>query len=61
MVKTRAEKVAKIADSIPLQELDNGVEQGDVLLLGWGSTYGAIKTAVRQLLAEGHSVAHTPP
>lgn len=58
MVKLRQEKVDKIADYIPEQELDNGPEEGDVLVLGWGSTYGVIKTAVAELLAEGHSVAH---
>jgi 2-oxoglutarate ferredoxin oxidoreductase subunit alpha len=58
MVKIREEKVEKIALSIPEQKLDNGPEKGDVLVLGWGSTYGVIKTSVEQLLAEGHSVAH---
>lgn len=58
MVLTREAKVNKIADYIPLQELDNGPEEGDVLVLGWGSTYGAIKSAVAELLAEGHKVAH---
>jgi 2-oxoglutarate ferredoxin oxidoreductase subunit alpha len=58
MVKIRQEKVEKIADTVPEQELDNGPEEGDVLVLGWGSTYGVIKTAVAELLAGGHSVAH---
>ena len=58
MVKIRQEKVDKIAQYIPEQKLDNGMEEGDVLILGWGSTYGVIKTAVEELLAEGHSVAH---
>jgi 2-oxoglutarate/2-oxoacid ferredoxin oxidoreductase subunit alpha len=58
MVKLRQEKVDKIADYIPEQKIDNGPEKGDVLVLGWGSTYGVIKTAVEQLLSEGHSVAH---
>jgi 2-oxoglutarate/2-oxoacid ferredoxin oxidoreductase subunit alpha len=58
MVKIRQEKVDKIANHIPEQKLDNGPEEGDVLVLGWGSTYGVIKTAVEELLAEGHSVAH---
>jgi 2-oxoglutarate ferredoxin oxidoreductase subunit alpha len=58
MVKLRQEKVDKIADLIPEQELDNGPKEGDVLVLGWGSTYGVIKTAVAELLDEGHSVAH---
>jgi 2-oxoglutarate ferredoxin oxidoreductase subunit alpha len=58
MVKIRQEKIDKIAFNIPEQKLDNGPEKGDVLVLGWGSTYGVIKTAVEQLLSEGHSVAH---
>jgi len=58
MVKLRAEKVEKIAEYIPNQKLDSGNEQAKVLVLGWGSTYGAIKTAVKELLTEGYSVAH---
>jgi 2-oxoglutarate ferredoxin oxidoreductase subunit alpha len=58
MVKIRQEKVDRIADFIPLQTLDSGPESGDILLLGWGSTYGAIKTAAATLQAAGHSVAH---
>ncbi len=58
MVNTRQAKVDRIADYIPLQKLDNGPEKGKVLVLGWGSTYGAIKSAVIELLAEGKSIAH---
>jgi 2-oxoglutarate ferredoxin oxidoreductase subunit alpha len=58
MVKTRQAKVDKIADYIPLQKIDNGPAKGKALVLGWGSTYGAIKSAVAELLAEGKSVAH---
>jgi 2-oxoglutarate ferredoxin oxidoreductase subunit alpha len=58
MVKIRQAKVDKIADHIPLQELDNGDDKGKLLVLGWGSTYGAIKSAVAELRAEGHSVSH---
>jgi 2-oxoglutarate ferredoxin oxidoreductase subunit alpha len=58
MVKTRQAKVDKIADYIPLQTLDSGPEKGKVLILGWGSTYGAIKSAVQELQAEGHAVSH---
>jgi 2-oxoglutarate ferredoxin oxidoreductase subunit alpha len=58
MVKTRAQKVERIADFIPNQELDAGKENAKVLVLAWGSTYGAIKTAVKELLSEGYSVAH---
>jgi 2-oxoglutarate ferredoxin oxidoreductase subunit alpha len=58
MVNTRQAKVDMIADYIPLQTIDNGPEKGKVLVLGWGSTYGAIKSAVADLVAEGRSVAH---
>jgi len=58
MVKTRQAKVDRIADYIPLQTLDNGTETDDVLVLGWGSTYGSIKSAVAELRAQGKSVAH---
>ena len=58
MVKLRQEKIDKIAEHIPLQKLDNGAESGDVLVVGWGSTYGSIKSAVAQLIQEGASVSH---
>ncbi|MEO8582527.1 MAG: 2-oxoacid:acceptor oxidoreductase subunit alpha [Flavitalea sp.] len=58
MVKIRQEKVDKIADYIPLQKLDSGAEKGSVLVLGWGSTYGAIKSATAQLQKEGKAVSH---
>lgn len=58
MVRIRQEKVDKIADHIPPQQIELGPEKGKVLVLGWGSTYGAIKSAVLELLAEGHAVAH---
>jgi 2-oxoglutarate ferredoxin oxidoreductase subunit alpha len=58
MVKIRQEKVDKIADYIPEQKLDSGPEKGKVLVLGWGSTYGAIKSAVKELQEEGHEISH---
>jgi 2-oxoglutarate/2-oxoacid ferredoxin oxidoreductase subunit alpha len=58
MVKIRQAKVDKIADYIPEQKLDNGPAKGKVLVLGWGSTYGAIKSAVAELVKEGQPVAH---
>ncbi|MCE2823769.1 MAG: 2-oxoacid:acceptor oxidoreductase subunit alpha [Sediminibacterium sp.] len=58
MVNTRQAKVDMIADYIPLQQLDSGAATGKVLVLGWGSTYGAIKTAVTELQAAGHAVSH---
>lgn len=58
MVRLRAEKVKRIEDVIPLAAPDSGNEKAKLLVLGWGSTYGAIKTAVKELLAEGYDVAH---
>jgi 2-oxoglutarate ferredoxin oxidoreductase subunit alpha len=58
MVKIRQEKVDKIAEYIPEQKLDSGPEKGKLLVLGWGSTYGAIKSAVAELQLKGHSVSH---
>ena len=58
MVKIREEKVEKIADYIPEQKIDSGEEKGKVLVLGWGSTFGVIKSACLELQAEGKSVSH---
>jgi 2-oxoglutarate ferredoxin oxidoreductase subunit alpha len=57
MQMLRQAKVAGIADDIPLLKA-YGPERGDLLVLGWGSTYGAIRSAVERLQAEGRSVAH---
>ena len=58
MVRMREAKVEKVADSIPLQTLDNGNDKGKLLVLGWGSTYGAIKSAVIAARNEGYDVSH---
>lgn len=58
MVKIRQAKVDKVADYIPLQTIDSGPATGKVLVLGWGSTYGAIKSAVLELQFKGHAVSH---
>jgi len=58
MVNTRQRKVDLIADYIPEQHLDSGPEKGQVLILGWGSTYGAIKSAAIDLRAQGITVSH---
>jgi len=58
MVKTRQAKVDLIANDIPEQQLDSGPEKGKILVLGWGSTYGAIKSAVAELQSRGESVSH---
>lgn len=43
---------------MPEQKIDNGPDKGKILILGWGSTYGAIKSAVTELRAAGHEVSH---
>jgi 2-oxoglutarate ferredoxin oxidoreductase subunit alpha len=53
----RQAKVARIADDIPPLDV-LGPDRGDLLILGWGSTYGAIRSAVERLQAQGRSVAH---
>lgn len=58
MVKIRQAKIDKIADHIPLQRIDSGEEKGKLLILGWGSTYGAIKSAANELQQQGYSVSH---
>jgi len=57
MQQYRAAKVAGIARDIQALEV-HGLERGDLLILGWGSTYGAIRSAVERLQADGRSVAH---
>ena len=56
IVRTRAAKVAGIASHIPELEI-SGPDQGDLLVLGWGGTYGAIRAAVEEVQAEGLEVA----
>ncbi|MEK6566299.1 MAG: 2-oxoacid:acceptor oxidoreductase subunit alpha [Bacteroidota bacterium] len=57
MVKLRTEKVERIANDISPAEVE-GDEKGDVLVVGWGSTYGAIRTAVTRLRQDKKSVSH---
>ena len=56
MVRTRAEKVRRVAQEIPPTAI-NGPESGDVLVVGWGGTYGAITAAVEEAQMEGKAVA----
>jgi len=57
MVRTRQAKVERIADTIPPLEVDDPSGEADVLVLGWGSTYGPIGAAVRQVRKTGLHVA----
>jgi len=56
MVNLRAEKVARVANEIPDLEV-YGPKSGDVLIVGWGGSYGYLLTAVRELQDEGHKVS----
>jgi 2-oxoglutarate ferredoxin oxidoreductase subunit alpha len=56
MVRTRAQKIANIANDIPLLEV-SGPKEGDLLVIGWGGTYGAIVTAVQRAQRKGYNVA----
>ena len=56
MVRTRAQKIANIADYIPPLAV-NGPPEGDLLVIGWGGTYGAITTAVERAQRKGYKVA----
>ena len=56
MVRTRAEKVRRVAQEIPPTSI-NGPATGDVLVVGWGGTYGAITAAVEEAQMEGKGVA----
>ena len=57
MTELRHERVAKLAEVIPPQPLETGAPGDDLLVVGWGSTYGALSSAVDQLRHEGHRVA----
>jgi 2-oxoglutarate/2-oxoacid ferredoxin oxidoreductase subunit alpha len=57
MVRVRARKIAGIAAEIPVTEV-TGSPAGELLILGWGSTYGAIASAVQELASTGATVAH---
>lgn len=58
MTRDRAEKVARVANNIPQQEVI-GDPEGDLLVVGWGGTYGALYTAVQELREEGKSISLT--
>jgi 2-oxoglutarate ferredoxin oxidoreductase subunit alpha len=57
MIRTRARKVAGIVREIPPTEVF-GTDAGDLLVIGWGGTYGALRESVKQLRRQGHSVGH---
>src|SRR6202166_1274587 len=58
MVRTRARKIAGIAREIPPTVIFGDANGGDLVVLGWGSTYGSLREAVKQMRAKGKSVSH---
>lgn len=58
MVKLRAEKFENISASYPPLSIDQGGDTGEILLLSWGSSYGSIRDAVKNLLEQNVSVSH---
>lgn len=57
MVRVRYRKMAKITQEIPPTKID-GPEKGKLLVIGWGSTYGSITSAVKEFQTQGKSVSH---
>ena len=57
MTDLRQEKVARIANYIPQQEVFGNPEGGEVLVVGWGGTYGHLFSAVKELRKEGKDVS----
>lgn len=55
MTRIRAQKIQNIAKTIPNTEVF-GEKKGDLLILGWGSTYGALRSTTEELLRRGHKV-----
>lgn len=57
MTQMRENKRNKVADMLPLLEMEEGETTGDLLVVGWGSTFGSIKEAVQELIEEGHRIS----
>lgn len=58
MCRVRAEKIARIASSIPEQKIEIGEDSGKMLVLSWGSTFGSVREAVRKCRERGLGVSH---
>ena len=58
MMHLRADRVARIAATLPLTFVDDPSGDAELVMIGWGSTYGAINAGVERVRARGHKVAH---
>ena len=57
MTKVRAEKVKRVENNIPDIEVEYN-DEGDLLVVGWGGTYGSLHSAVRKLASKGYKIGH---
>lgn len=57
MCNYRAEKVRRVENYIPKQEIYGSQDGGELLVIGWGGTYGALHTAVKELREKGHDIS----
>jgi len=57
MVKIREEKVQRVANYIPELEV-HGEQSGELLVVGWGGTYGSLTTAINQCILKKRSIGH---
>lgn len=58
MTNIRRDKRDNVKFNIPEQAIDQGSTSGKTLVIGWGGTYGSIRTVVHQLRKEGHDISH---
>lgn len=58
MTDMRRDKIANIAYDIPLQKFESGDENDELLIIGWGSTFGALEQSVQRARGQGLKVAH---
>lgn len=58
MVKIRQAKVDHIAQFLPKAKINTGAEEGEVLLLGWGSTLGVLDATTTELIEQGMAISH---
>ncbi len=57
MTNYRDEKIKRVANFIPEQEIIGDANGGDLLVIGWGGTFGALNSAVKELREEGYNVS----
>ena len=58
MTDVRKNKIDGIKNDIPRQEVTRGDDSGEIVVVGWGSTFGPITRAVQKVRADGHKVSH---